>query len=61
MTPDRALDAVIRDARHLLFAFDGPIRSTGTGEPADPNAPTAPHIHEALAACNESGRTASVI
>jgi beta-phosphoglucomutase-like phosphatase (HAD superfamily) len=60
MTPDPALDAVIRDARHLLFAFNGPIR-TDTGEPADPNAPTAPHIHEALAACNESGRTVSVI
>ena len=56
-----ALDAVIRRARHLLFAFNGPIRSTDTGEPADPNAPTAPHIHEALAACDESGRTASVI
>ena len=27
MTPDPALDAAIREARHLLFAFDGPIRS----------------------------------
>jgi hypothetical protein len=44
MTPDPALDAAIRHARHLLFTFDGPIRSTDTGEPADPNAPTAPHI-----------------
>jgi beta-phosphoglucomutase-like phosphatase (HAD superfamily) len=61
MTPDTALDAAIRDARHLLFAFNGPIRSTDTGELVDPNAPTAPHIHDALAACNESGRTASVI
>lgn len=61
MTPDPALDAVIRDARHLLFSFDGPIRSTETGAPPDSNAPTAPYIHEALVACNESGRTASAI
>jgi beta-phosphoglucomutase-like phosphatase (HAD superfamily) len=61
MTPDSALDAVIRDARHLLFAFDGPIRSTDAGELADANAPTTPHIHEALAACRESGRSVVVI
>lgn len=61
MTPNPALDAAIRGARHLLFALNGPIRSTDTGELADTNAPTAPYIHEALAACSESGRTASVI
>ena len=61
MTPSPALDAVIRQTRHLLFAFDGPIRSTDTGEPMEPNAPTAPYIHEALAACNESGRSVVVI
>jgi hypothetical protein len=30
MTPDPALDAAIRQARHLLFAFDGPIRNHDT-------------------------------
>jgi beta-phosphoglucomutase-like phosphatase (HAD superfamily) len=61
MTPDPTLDAAIRQARHLLFAFDGPIRNVGTGKPDDSNTPTAPHIHEALAACRESGRSAVVI
>lgn len=61
MTADPALDAVIRGAQHMLFAFDGPIRSTGTDRPADSIAPTAPHIHEALAACRESERSVVVI
>jgi beta-phosphoglucomutase-like phosphatase (HAD superfamily) len=61
MTPDSALDAAIRDARHLLFAFVGPMRSADAGDPAVPNAPTAPHIHEALAACRELGRSAAVV
>ena len=61
MIPDPALDAAIRQARHLLFAFAGAILSTDIGKPADANAPTNQHIHEALTACNESGRTASVI
>lgn len=61
MTPNPALDAAIRKARHLLFAFNGPIRSAETGNPADSAVPTAPHIHEALAACRESGRSAVVI
>lgn len=61
MTPDPALDAVIRQARHLLFAFDGPIRIVNAETPADSTTATAPHIHEALAACRESGRSAVVI
>jgi beta-phosphoglucomutase-like phosphatase (HAD superfamily) len=61
MTPDQALDAAIRDARHLLFAFNGPICRTGTADPADPTAPTTPYIHEAVAACHESGRSIVVI
>ena len=61
MTHSSALDAAIRQARHLLFAFDGPIRSTDARMPADSTAPTAPHIHEALAACRDSGRSAVVI
>jgi beta-phosphoglucomutase-like phosphatase (HAD superfamily) len=61
MTHDPALDALIRQARHLLFAFDGPMRSADTEKPADSTTPTAPHIHEALAACHESGRSAIVI
>jgi beta-phosphoglucomutase-like phosphatase (HAD superfamily) len=61
MTPDPALDAVIRQARHLLFAFDGPIRHVASGKSADSTTTTTPHIHEALRACRESGRSASVI
>jgi beta-phosphoglucomutase-like phosphatase (HAD superfamily) len=61
MTPDQALDAVIRDARHLLFAFNGLIRSASAVDPGDPTTPTAPYIHEAFAACNESGRSVVVI
>ena len=61
MTHSSALDSAIRQARHLLFAFDGPIRSTDAGMPADSTTPTAPYIHEALAACRDSGRSAVVI
>jgi beta-phosphoglucomutase-like phosphatase (HAD superfamily) len=62
MTTDlAALDAAIRQARHLLFAFDGPIRSVKAETPADSTTPTAPYIHEALAACRDSGRSAVVI
>jgi beta-phosphoglucomutase-like phosphatase (HAD superfamily) len=64
MTPDPALDAVVRQARHLLFAFDGPIRGVMRGKSEDPaavDAPPAPHIQEALAACRESGRSATII
>jgi beta-phosphoglucomutase-like phosphatase (HAD superfamily) len=61
MTHSSALDAAIRQARHLLFAFDGPIRSTDPGKPVNPITPTGPHIHEALAACRESGRSAVVL
>jgi beta-phosphoglucomutase-like phosphatase (HAD superfamily) len=64
MTPDPVLDAVIRDARHLMFAFDGPIRSADKAKAADSTAATAPtsaHLHETLAACRESGRSAAVI
>jgi phosphoglycolate phosphatase len=62
MTTDpAALDAAIRRARHLLFAFDGPIRNMEAGESTDSAAPSAPYIYEALAACRESGRSAAVI
>lgn len=61
MTPSPALDAAISQARHLLFAFDGPIRKAGPPKPADSTTPTAPYIYEALAACQESGRSAVVI
>lgn len=61
MTHSLALDAAIRQARHLLFAFDGPIRSANAGMPADSTTPTAPYIHEALAACRDSGRSTVVI
>lgn len=61
MTPNPALDNVIRRARYLLFALDGPIRSVNPEKPGDSTAPTAPHIYDALAACRESGRSAAVI
>ena len=62
MTPDSAaLDAAIREARHLLFAFDGTIIRTDTGNPVDSATPTLPYIHEAFAACRESGRSVVVI
>lgn len=71
MTPNPALDTAIRSARYLLFAFNGPIRSTDTVEPADTatapydnidsTTPTAPYIHEAFAACRESGRSIMII
>jgi phosphoglycolate phosphatase len=63
MTPDRALDAVIRNARYLFLAFDGPIRSVDKVEPADSAAaaPVSAYLSETLAACRESGRSAAVI
>jgi phosphoglycolate phosphatase len=62
MTPEpAALDAAIRQAHHLLFAFDGPIRRTDTGGPVDSETPTAPNIYEAFTACRESGRSVVVI
>jgi beta-phosphoglucomutase-like phosphatase (HAD superfamily) len=62
MTPDSAsLDAAIRQARHLLFAFDGTIIRTDTGNPVDFATPTVPYIYEAFAACRESGRSVVVI
>lgn len=61
MTDNPALDAAIRQAQHLLFAFDGPIRSADAGNPAESTTATAPHIHDALAACSESGRSTAVI
>jgi beta-phosphoglucomutase-like phosphatase (HAD superfamily) len=61
MTPDpAALDAAIRQARYLMFAFDGPIRRTDAGNLLDAT-PTAPHIYEAFTACRESGRSVVVI
>jgi beta-phosphoglucomutase-like phosphatase (HAD superfamily) len=59
MTTNPALDAAIRQTRHLLFSFDGPIRSANAGNPTD--SPPAPHIHDALTACYESSRSVSVI
>jgi beta-phosphoglucomutase-like phosphatase (HAD superfamily) len=62
MTTDQAaLDAAIRQTRHLLFAFDGPIRGTNTGNPVDSATPTASYIYEAFIACRESGRSLVVI
>jgi beta-phosphoglucomutase-like phosphatase (HAD superfamily) len=62
MTP--ALDTAVCHARHLLFAFDGPIRSADKANSTDPTAvtvPTSAYLHETLAACHESGRSVAVI
>jgi hypothetical protein len=65
MTPDStALDAAIRQARHLLFAFDGPVRSADKAKSigsAVVTALTSAYLHDALAACHESGRAVAVI
>ncbi len=62
MTPDpAALDAAIRRARHLLFAFDGPISRTDAGSPLDSATLTAPYIYETFVACRESGRSVVVL
>ena len=65
MTPDStALDAAIRQARHLLFAFDGPVRSADKARSigsAVVTALTSAYLHDALAACHESGRSVAVI
>jgi beta-phosphoglucomutase-like phosphatase (HAD superfamily) len=54
-SPHAALDQLIREARHLLISFDGPIRSAIEGNPP------APHIHDVLIACRESGRAAAIV
>jgi beta-phosphoglucomutase-like phosphatase (HAD superfamily) len=64
MTPSASLDAAIRQARYLLFAFDGLIRSTDMAKNADSTTPTtrtSAYLHDTLAACRESGRLAAVI
>lgn len=65
MTPDStALDAAIRQARHLLFAFDGPVRSVDKAKSIGSGVVTAlasAYLHDALAACHESGRSVAVI
>lgn len=64
MTSDLALDTAIRHAQHVLFSFDGPIRSADKANPDDSvavTAPTSAYLHETLAACHESGRSAAVI
>jgi phosphoglycolate phosphatase len=63
-SPHAKLDAIIRQARYLLFDFDGPIRSMSGGnqpDEASDTAPPAPYIHDVLAACHESDRFAVVI
>lgn len=64
MTQNPALDATIRPAQHLLFAFDGPIRGTSNvklNNSATVAAPTSAYLHETLASCIESGRSVAVI
>jgi beta-phosphoglucomutase-like phosphatase (HAD superfamily) len=54
-SPHAALDQIIRQARYLLISFDGPIRSANEGNPP------APHIHDVLIACRDSGRSAAIV
>lgn len=64
MTHSSALDAAIRQARHLLFAFDGPIRSADKEKSIGSvvvAAPPSAYLHDALTACRESGRSVAVI
>lgn len=65
MTPDSAaLDAAIRQARHLLFAFDGPVRSVDKAKSIGWGVVTSLnsyYLHDALTACHESGRSVAVI
>lgn len=65
MTPDSAaLDAAIRQSRHLLFAFDGPVRSVDKAKAIGSGVVTAlnsAYLHDALAACHESGRSVAII
>jgi phosphoglycolate phosphatase len=63
-SPRAKLGEIIRQARYLLFAFDGPIRSMSEEDrpnEASDTAPPAPYIHDVLAACHETGRFAAVI
>ncbi len=51
--PYADLDAILSRARYLIFDFDGPVRDPATGTPAG-------YIHEALAACHDSGRIPAI-
>ena len=65
MTTDSVtLDAAIRQARHLLFAFEGPVRSADKAKSIGSAVDTAlssAYLHDALAACHESGRSVAII
>ncbi len=52
-SPYADLDAILSRSRYLIFDFDGPVRDPATGTPAG-------HIHEAIAACRDSGRIAAI-
>ena len=52
-SPYADLDAILSRVRFLIFDFDGPVRDPATGTPAG-------YIHEALAACRDSGRTPAI-
>ena len=52
-SPYADLDAILSRARYLIFDFDGPVRDPANGTPAG-------YIHEALAACRDSGRVPAI-
>lgn len=53
-SPYAPLDAILSQARYLIFEFDGPVRDPATDSPAG-------YIHDAIAACRDSGRIPAVI
>jgi beta-phosphoglucomutase-like phosphatase (HAD superfamily) len=63
-SPRAALDAIIRQARHVLISFGGPIRRlkvTKATDWATFSDPLAPYSHDLQAACLETGRSVVVI
>ena len=52
-SPYADLDAILSRTRYLIFDFDGPVRDPATGAPAG-------YIHEAIAACRDSGRIPAI-
>jgi phosphoglycolate phosphatase-like HAD superfamily hydrolase len=63
-SPHAALIAIIRQARHVLISFGGPIRRLNaamTTDSASPSDPPVSYAHDLLAACRETGRSVAVI
>jgi hypothetical protein len=55
--PTFALDSILRQTRHLLIAFEGPVHPISS----DASAPPPAHLHDLITSSRETGRTTSVI